>query len=191
MRQSISKAATRRFSALLVVIPVLIIASAFAGAATSTPSTPRHASSTKLLQTSTKFDPVAQMSRYGKRIRLREGRALYRALLKERRAAHKRKLARERARRQRQAAQQVASTASSGGSTANATLQAIAACESGGEPKTDTGNGFYGKYQFTQSTWESVGGVGNPAQAPEGLQDELAAALLEKSGASPWPKCGR
>ena len=32
--------------------------------------------------------------------------------------------------------------------TASPTLQAIAACESGGNPATDTGNGFYGKYQF-------------------------------------------
>ena len=31
---------------------------------------------------------------------------------------------------------------------ASPTLEAIAACESGGNPGTDTGNGFYGKYQF-------------------------------------------
>ena len=33
--------------------------------------------------------------------------------------------------------------------SASPTLEAIAACESGGNPGTDTGNGFYGKYQFT------------------------------------------
>jgi hypothetical protein len=78
-----------------------------------------------------------------------------------------------------------------GGSTASPTLQAIAACESGGNPSTNTGNGFYGKYQFTQSTWESVGGTGNPAAAPESEQDARAAALLARSGSSPWPVCGR
>src|SRR3954454_1865374 len=40
-------------------------------------------------------------------------------------------------------------------STASAPLQAIAACESGGNPSANTGNGFYGKYQFTMQTWQS------------------------------------
>jgi hypothetical protein len=70
-------------------------------------------------------------------------------------------------------------------------LQAIAACESGGNPATNTGSGFYGKYQFTQSTWASVGGTGNPAAAPEAEQDRRAAALYAQAGSSPWPVCGR
>jgi hypothetical protein len=78
-----------------------------------------------------------------------------------------------------------------GGSTASAGLQAIAACESGGNPSTNTGNGFYGKYQFTQSTWQSVGGTGNPAAAPEAEQDRRAAMLLARSGSSQWPVCGQ
>jgi hypothetical protein len=75
--------------------------------------------------------------------------------------------------------------------TASPTLQAIAACESGGNPATNTGNGFYGKFQFTQQTWESVGGSGNPAQASEAEQDRRAAMLYAREGASPWPVCGR
>lgn len=71
------------------------------------------------------------------------------------------------------------------------TLSAIAQCESGGNPSTNTGNGFYGKYQFTQSTWQSVGGSGNPAAASEGEQDSRAAALYAREGSSPWPVCGR
>jgi Transglycosylase-like domain len=70
-------------------------------------------------------------------------------------------------------------------------LEAIAACESGGDPTTDTGNGFYGKYQFTLETWAAVGGHGNPAQASEAEQDRRAAILYEQAGASPWPVCGR
>jgi hypothetical protein len=69
-------------------------------------------------------------------------------------------------------------------------LQAIAACESGGDPATDTGNGFYGKYQFSLSTWASVGGTGNPAAASEAEQDRRAAILYAREGASPWPVCG-
>ena len=70
-------------------------------------------------------------------------------------------------------------------------LQAIAACESGGNPSTDTGNGFYGKYQFTQETWHAVGGTGNPAAASEAEQNRRAALLYAREGASPWPVCGR
>ncbi len=71
------------------------------------------------------------------------------------------------------------------------TLEAIAACESGGNPGTDTGNGFYGKYQFTLSTWQSVGGSGNPAAAGEAEQNQRAAQLYAREGAAPWPVCGR
>ncbi len=75
--------------------------------------------------------------------------------------------------------------------SASPTLEAIAACESGGNPGTDTGNGFYGKFQFTQGTWESVGGTGNPAAASEAEQNKRAAILYSREGASPWPVCGR
>jgi hypothetical protein len=75
--------------------------------------------------------------------------------------------------------------------SASPALEAIAACESGGDPTTDTGNGFYGKYQFTLETWAAVGGTGNPAQASEAEQDRRAAALYAQSGSSPWPVCGR
>jgi hypothetical protein len=74
---------------------------------------------------------------------------------------------------------------------ASPTLEAIAACESGGNPATDTGNGFYGKFQFTLSTWASVGGTGNPAQASEAEQNRRAAMLYAREGSSPWPVCGR
>jgi hypothetical protein len=75
--------------------------------------------------------------------------------------------------------------------TASPTMEAIAQCESGGNPATDTGNGFYGKYQFTLETWQAVGGTGNPAHASEAEQDRRAAALYAQAGPSPWPVCGR
>jgi hypothetical protein len=88
-----------------------------------------------------------------------------------------------------QAAEAIPATAAP--STASPALEAIAACESGGDPTTDTGNGFYGKYQFDRETWQSVGGSGSPADAPEAEQDRRAAILYAQAGASPWPVCGR
>jgi hypothetical protein len=76
-------------------------------------------------------------------------------------------------------------------STASPALEAIAACESGGNPQTDTGNGFYGKYQFSLPTWQAVGGSGNPAQASEAEQDRRAATLLAQAGPGQWPVCGQ
>ncbi len=71
-----------------------------------------------------------------------------------------------------------------------ATLEAIAACESGGDPTAVNAAGYYGKYQFDESTWASVGGSGDPAAAPEAEQDYRAALLYAQSGSSPWPVCG-
>ena len=71
-------------------------------------------------------------------------------------------------------------------------LQAIAACESGGDPHAIGGGGaFRGKYQFTYATWAAMGGSGDPAAAPEAEQDRLAAKLYASAGAGQWPVCGR
>jgi transglycosylase-like protein len=72
-----------------------------------------------------------------------------------------------------------------------ATLESIAACESGGDPTAVSSDGTYrGKYQFDYGTWESMGGSGDPAAAPEAEQDYRAALLYASSGSSPWPICG-
>jgi hypothetical protein len=77
------------------------------------------------------------------------------------------------------------------GGVSMATLESIAACESGGNPEAVSPEGTYrGKYQFDQGTWESVGGSGDPAAAPEAEQDYRAALLYSESGSSPWPICG-
>jgi hypothetical protein len=71
------------------------------------------------------------------------------------------------------------------------TLESIASCESGGNPTIVSSDGTYrGKYQFDFGTWESVGGSGDPAAAPEAEQDYRAALLYSRSGSSPWPVCG-
>jgi hypothetical protein len=71
-------------------------------------------------------------------------------------------------------------------------LAAIAACESGGNPRAISSGGTYrGKYQFSFATWRSVGGTGDPAQASETEQDRRAAILYHRHGPGPWPVCGR
>ena len=73
----------------------------------------------------------------------------------------------------------------------SAHLRAIAACESGGDPGAISAGGLYrGKYQFDRRTWESVGGRGDPAAAPEIEQDWRAHLLYQQRGAQPWPVCG-
>jgi peptidoglycan hydrolase-like protein with peptidoglycan-binding domain len=76
-------------------------------------------------------------------------------------------------------------------STGSAALLAqIAACESGGNPAAVSSGGLYrGKYQFSRATWRALGGKGDPAEAPEALQDRLAAKLLASAGTTPWPNC--
>jgi len=77
------------------------------------------------------------------------------------------------------------------GGVSRETLEAIAACESGGDPTVVSADGTYrGKYQFSVSTWESVGGSGDPAAASEREQDYRAALLYARAGSSPWPVCG-
>jgi hypothetical protein len=69
-------------------------------------------------------------------------------------------------------------------------LRLIAECESGGDPTAVSAGGRYrGKYQFSMETWEALGGEGDPADAPEWLQDRLALKLYRRAGTSPWPNC--
>jgi hypothetical protein len=71
-------------------------------------------------------------------------------------------------------------------------MEAIANCESHGNPRSIGGGGLYrGKYQMTTSIWASVGGKGDPAAASEQEQDRRAAMLYNRSGAGQWPVCGQ
>jgi peptidoglycan hydrolase-like protein with peptidoglycan-binding domain len=69
-------------------------------------------------------------------------------------------------------------------------LRRIAECESGGNPRAVSPGGTYrGKYQFSRATWRNLGGTGDPAAAPEWLQDRLALKLYRQAGTAPWPNC--
>ena len=65
----------------------------------------------------------------------------------------------------------------------------LAQCESGGDPKTNTGNGFYGMYQFTLETWQSLGGTGYPHEADAATQTAMAKKLQAQAGWGQWPGC--
>jgi peptidoglycan hydrolase-like protein with peptidoglycan-binding domain len=70
-------------------------------------------------------------------------------------------------------------------------LRRIAECESGGDPTAISPGGTYrGKYQFHRDTWAALGGSGDPADAPEVVQDRLALKLYKQQGTTPWPSCG-
>jgi uncharacterized protein YabE (DUF348 family) len=69
---------------------------------------------------------------------------------------------------------------------------ALANCESGGNPRSVSSNGAYrGLYQFSQGTWNGVGGSGDPIDASASEQTYRAKLLYQRSGRSPWPVCGR
>jgi hypothetical protein len=66
----------------------------------------------------------------------------------------------------------------------------VAQCESGGNWGIDTGNGFSGGLQFTQSTWEANGGSGSPSSASRSEQIRVAENVLATQGVGAWPVCG-
>jgi resuscitation-promoting factor RpfB len=81
-----------------------------------------------------------------------------------------------------------------GGSTGveNLNWAALAECESGGNPRAYNPAGpYYGLYQFSASTWRSVGGSGLPYDASPAEQTYRAQVLYKKAGAGQWPVCGR
>ncbi len=82
------------------------------------------------------------------------------------------------------------SVPSGGGSGSGLNWAALAECESGGNPRAVNPAGYYGLYQFTLSTWESVGGSGNPIDASSAEQTMRAQILYDRAGDSPWPVCG-
>jgi resuscitation-promoting factor RpfB len=68
---------------------------------------------------------------------------------------------------------------------------ALAKCESGGRPTAvDSSGTYYGLYQFSVGTWDSLGGTGLPSQASPAEQTSLAELLYERSGVGQWPVCG-
>ena len=82
----------------------------------------------------------------------------------------------------------MASTASA---ASVSTWDRVAACESGGNWAVNTGNGYYGGYQFDQRTWRGLGYKGRPDRAEPRFQDAATIKLHNKRGWAPWPACSR
>ncbi len=68
----------------------------------------------------------------------------------------------------------------------------VAQCESGGNWSINTGNGYYGGLQFSQSTWKAFGGGRYAPQAhraSKGQQISVAERVLASQGPGAWPVC--
>ena len=81
------------------------------------------------------------------------------------------------------------STGTTGGEVGDDVWAKLAQCESGGNPATNTGNGFYGMYQFTLETWQALGGTGYPHEADAATQTAMAKKLQAQAGWGQWPGC--
>jgi len=65
-------------------------------------------------------------------------------------------------------------------------------CETHGNYTTNTGNGYYGAYQFSYSTWNSMNtGYAYAHEAPPEVQDDAARRLQARSGWGQWPVCAK
>lgn len=91
------------------------------------------------------------------------------------------------------ASSQASSNQASSGSSVNLNshLKQIAQRESGGDIHAiNPSTGAAGKFQFLQSTWDSVAPEQykgqSPAKAPESVQDAAAVKLYNTAGASQW-----
>ncbi|MGW0544782.1 transglycosylase family protein [Streptomyces griseoincarnatus] len=72
------------------------------------------------------------------------------------------------------------------------TWEKVAACESTNDWDVNTGNGYYGGLQFSQSTWEAFGGARYAPRADLATKDQqiaIAEKVLEGQGPGAWPTC--
>ncbi len=65
----------------------------------------------------------------------------------------------------------------------------LAQCESGGNWSINTGNGYYGGLQFSQSSWQAVGGSGLPHEHSREEQIKRGELLQARQGWGAWPAC--
>jgi hypothetical protein len=64
-------------------------------------------------------------------------------------------------------------------------------CEAGGKPATNTGNGYYGMFQYDLQTWANYMGYARPDLAPAEVQLAKAKETQARRGWSPWPQCSK
>lgn len=74
----------------------------------------------------------------------------------------------------------------------NDTWNKVAACESSGNWEINTGNGYFGGLQFSQSTWAAYGGTRYAARADLATRAQqilVAEKVLASQGPGAWPQC--
>ncbi|MEU3949500.1 transglycosylase family protein [Streptomyces sp. NPDC029526] len=74
------------------------------------------------------------------------------------------------------------------------TWDRVAACESTDDWDINTGNGYYGGLQFSQSTWEEYGGTRYAPRADLATKDQqiaIAEKVLDGQGPGAWPVCSK
>ncbi|MGW8765352.1 transglycosylase family protein [Streptomyces sp. NPDC055815] len=84
-------------------------------------------------------------------------------------------------------------TAGTASAATTAEWDTVAQCESGGNWSINTGNGFYGGLQFTNSTWAAFGGTAYAPRADlasKAQQIAVAEKVLAGQGKGAWPSCG-
>ncbi|WP_433785912.1 transglycosylase family protein [Actinomycetospora sp. CA-101289] len=80
---------------------------------------------------------------------------------------------------------------STGIASADTDWDELAQCESGGDWNINTGNGFGGGLQFTDSTWKAFGGSGDPEDAGRAEQIQVAERVKAEQGMGAWPTCSK
>ncbi|MFI0482402.1 transglycosylase family protein [Actinomadura sp. 9N215] len=80
------------------------------------------------------------------------------------------------------------------GSAAGLNWRGLAGCESNNNPKAVNPAGYYGLYQFSMTSWASVGGKGKPSDASAAEQTYRAQLLYKRVNGrwqGQWPHCGK
>lgn len=70
-------------------------------------------------------------------------------------------------------------------------MQALRFCESGNTYTRNSGNGYYGAYQYDLGTWGNFQGYARPDLAPASVQDAKFLETFSRRGWAPWPACSR
>jgi nucleoid-associated protein YgaU len=92
------------------------------------------------------------------------------------------------------AATVVGGITTAGSAKAASVWDSVAQCESSGNWHINTGNGYYGGLQFSQSTWAGFGGRAYAPRADLASKAEqiaIAQKVLAVQGPGAWPVCSR
>ena len=83
-------------------------------------------------------------------------------------------------------------TAGTAQAATDATWNRLAQCESSGNWHINTGNGYYGGVQFSDSTWDAYGGERYASTADQATREQqivIAEKVLDAQGWGAWPAC--